>query len=242
MTGRVRHPVVWTYDDLISLPMQDVRAAILCSAGVAANPIRSIDWRGIPLSALLSDVEIDSGALFGRVHSADGYTTLLTRTMLETGLLVLEVEGAPLAAEDGAPARLILPGHLGYKQAKWVERIEWIDQPSGGLWEDRGYDIEGEIGVGIAGIQTVTSHQAGAVEISGVVYGAALTQNVLISIEDGGWMPARIGSSHGDDAGIRIASWSVRWTPPHSGAFIARIRAISESTAEATLTHQIRVS
>ena len=49
---------------------------------------------------------------------------------------------APLAEPHGAPLRLRVERQLGYKQAKWVTRIELRDSLAGlykgrgGFWED----------------------------------------------------------------------------------------------------------
>ena len=54
--------------------------------------------------------------------------------------------GAPLAVPHGAPVRLRVERHLGYKQAKYLERIEAVASldglhgGKGGYWPDRGYE------------------------------------------------------------------------------------------------------
>ena len=57
------------------------------------------------------------------------------------------MNGHPLAVEHGAPARLRVERKLGYKQAKYVMRVDAVaDLASlrggkGGYWEDStGYD------------------------------------------------------------------------------------------------------
>ena len=53
---------------------------------------------------------------------------------------------APLPVEHGAPLRLRVERQLGYKMAKYIMRIEAIDdftkisRGRGGFWEDRGYE------------------------------------------------------------------------------------------------------
>lgn len=240
MTGLVRHPNVWTFDDLASLPMQTTRAAIICRAALPSTPIKFTEWRGVRLSDLLAQVEVDPRASFARVHSADGYTTILEADVLETAMVVIERDGNPLTRDDGAPARLLLSGVFGYKQAKWIERIEWIDQPAGGFWEDRGFDLGGEIGMGIAGVQTRST--SNGVEISGLVYGSAIPGSVLVSIEEGGWMPARISPPEINVTSMNITNWSVQWKPPHSGTFTARIRPTAVNDTETTvISYQFKV-
>jgi DMSO/TMAO reductase YedYZ molybdopterin-dependent catalytic subunit len=53
---------------------------------------------------------------------------------------------APLPVPHGAPVRLRVERQLGYKHAKYVQRIEAVADfghiagGQGGFWEDRGYE------------------------------------------------------------------------------------------------------
>ena len=50
-------------------------------------------------------------------------------------MLADTLDGEPLPAEHGGPLRLVVPDQLGYKNVKWVERIEVTDEPVAGYWE-----------------------------------------------------------------------------------------------------------
>ncbi len=60
-------------------------------------------------------------------------------------ILAYALNGKPLPVENGAPVRLRAERQLGYKMAKYVERIELVEDFSklrggkGGYWEDQGY-------------------------------------------------------------------------------------------------------
>jgi DMSO/TMAO reductase YedYZ molybdopterin-dependent catalytic subunit len=60
-------------------------------------------------------------------------------------LLAWAMNGKPLEVAHGAPLRLRVERQLGYKQAKYVMRIQVVDRMDriaagkGGFWEDRGY-------------------------------------------------------------------------------------------------------
>ena len=66
-------------------------------------------------------------------------------------ILAYDMNGAPLAVPHGAPIRLRAERYLGYKQAKYVMRLEAVDRydnirgGQGGYWEDQGYDRYGGI-------------------------------------------------------------------------------------------------
>ena len=46
---------------------------------------------------------------------------------------------ASWASAPSRPLRLVVPKQLGYKNVKWVERIELSDSIRAGYWEERGY-------------------------------------------------------------------------------------------------------
>ena len=62
------------------------------------------------------------------------------RTLLGYG-----VGGSTLPLEHGFPLRLVVPRLLGYKNAKYLERIEVTDHAVTGYWEEYGYPYEGEV-------------------------------------------------------------------------------------------------
>jgi DMSO/TMAO reductase YedYZ molybdopterin-dependent catalytic subunit len=61
-------------------------------------------------------------------------------------ILAYQMNGQPLPIRHGAPLRLRVERQLGYKHAKYVHRIEAVENLSqigggkGGFWEDRGYE------------------------------------------------------------------------------------------------------
>ncbi|MDP4026395.1 molybdopterin-dependent oxidoreductase [Methylobacterium sp. NEAU 140] len=61
-------------------------------------------------------------------------------------ILAYDLNGQPLPVSNGAPLRLRVERQLGYKQAKYVMRVEMVSTLSGtgdgrgGYWEDRGYE------------------------------------------------------------------------------------------------------
>ncbi|NEU12494.1 molybdopterin-dependent oxidoreductase [Methylobacterium sp. BTF04] len=60
-------------------------------------------------------------------------------------ILAYELNGKALPVSNGAPLRLRVERNLGYKQAKYVMRIELVEslagigEGKGGYWEDQGY-------------------------------------------------------------------------------------------------------
>jgi DMSO/TMAO reductase YedYZ molybdopterin-dependent catalytic subunit len=68
----------------------------------------------------------------------------LARAVEEDVLLVHTWEGQPLPTEHGGPCRMITPKLYAWKGAKWIRRIEFLDQDQLGFWETRGYSNTAE--------------------------------------------------------------------------------------------------
>ncbi|MCK9910819.1 molybdopterin-dependent oxidoreductase, partial [Microbacteriaceae bacterium K1510] len=81
------------------------------------------------------------GATTNYYESIDLFDALHQQT-----ILAYDMNGAPLSVPHGAPIRLRVERQLGYKHAKYVQRIEvvssfaMIEGGRGGFWEDRGYE------------------------------------------------------------------------------------------------------
>ena len=107
------------------------------------------EWTGLPLGLLLNRAGVSSRARFVVFHCAD---TLLGKPYYESidlleafhpqTILAHTMNGSPLSIGHGAPLRLRVERQLGYKQAKYVMRIEAVDSLAslhggkGGFWED----------------------------------------------------------------------------------------------------------
>ena len=55
-------------------------------------------------------------------------------------LLCYEMNGAPLAIENGAPLRLVIPTKYGIKNIKRIGTITYADQRPADYWAEDGYD------------------------------------------------------------------------------------------------------
>jgi DMSO/TMAO reductase YedYZ molybdopterin-dependent catalytic subunit len=111
-------------------------------------------WNGVRLSVVLALAGPTNAARYVIFHcfdrSSDGdpyYESLdLHEAAHPQTLLALDLNDRPLDADHGAPVRLRVPTQLGYKSAKWVQRIEVastfknVGDGKGGYWEDQGYD------------------------------------------------------------------------------------------------------
>jgi DMSO/TMAO reductase YedYZ molybdopterin-dependent catalytic subunit len=111
-------------------------------------------WSGVRLRDVLAHVRPRDDARYLVFHCMDRddqnvpyYESLdLHQAMHPQTLLSLRLNDAPLDPDHGAPVRLRVPTQLGYKSAKWVDRIEVVGSFAniysghGGYWEDQGYE------------------------------------------------------------------------------------------------------
>jgi DMSO/TMAO reductase YedYZ molybdopterin-dependent catalytic subunit len=58
-------------------------------------------------------------------------------------ILAYGVAESTLPLDHGFPLRVVVPRLLGYKNAKFVERLELADKPLIGYWVAAGYDLAG---------------------------------------------------------------------------------------------------
>lgn len=111
-------------------------------------------WTGVRLGDLMHMVQPLPNACYAVFHCADVdddgvsyYESIALEDCYHPQtILAYELNGQPLDIPHGAPLRLRFERQLGYKQAKYVERIELVESLSriaggkGGYWEDQGYE------------------------------------------------------------------------------------------------------
>jgi len=141
IVGELAEPRRWTWDEFRALPSEEVVKDIHC---VTKWSKFDTHWRGVSIDTLLDGVDTSAGYV---VQYADGgYTTNLPLQDVTGGKawVVYDSDGAPLAAEHGGPARMLVPHLYFWKSAKWVRglRLQAEDEP--GFWERNGYNNYGD--------------------------------------------------------------------------------------------------
>ncbi len=119
-------------------------------------------WKGVQLSHLLTMAQVKPEAKFVVFHCLDQMdkddedTAYYESVDLDDAfhaqtILAWELNGKPLPVENGAPLRARIERQLGYKQPKYLHRVELVDSfaglggGKGGYWEDQGYNWYGGI-------------------------------------------------------------------------------------------------
>ncbi len=130
----------WTWREFAALPHEDIVTDIHC---VTRWSKLDTHWRGVSLDLLLLDTP-ETGFL--AAFCDGGYTTNLPRQAVTGGRAWIAdaYEGAPLHAEHGGPARLLVPRLYFWKSAKWVRGLRLTDSDEPGFWEARGYHNYGD--------------------------------------------------------------------------------------------------
>jgi DMSO/TMAO reductase YedYZ molybdopterin-dependent catalytic subunit len=150
VSGLAQAPRSWSLAALKELPSRTQVTRHDCVEGWSAIG----KWTGVPLGDLLRKVQPLPNAKFAVFHCADvddeGVSYYESMALADCyhpqTILAYELNGTPLDIPHGAPIRLRFERQLGYKQAKYVRRIELVETLSdigggkGGYWEDQGYE------------------------------------------------------------------------------------------------------
>jgi DMSO/TMAO reductase YedYZ molybdopterin-dependent catalytic subunit len=142
--GLVNTPTSLTYDQVIAMPTQERLITLNCVEGWKAT----ILWKGVPLVGLIDQAGVKTGAVTVIFSSVDGYTTSLPLNTVRTKdlLLAFQANGIDLPPEMGYPFIVVAEDKLGYKWARWVNRITLSDDATYlGYWEQRGYSNDADL-------------------------------------------------------------------------------------------------
>ncbi len=138
VTGAVRNPMRFTWDEFSQLPKVVDVSDFHCVTTWSRLDNR---WEGVRFVDLMRLVEPLPKAVSAMFYCGDGYTTSLRIADLENEhvLLATGLDGGPLSLEHGGPMRLVVPHLYAYKCAKWVRQIDLLEKHELGYWENRGY-------------------------------------------------------------------------------------------------------
>lgn len=148
--GLVSTPTAYSLDELRALPSRTQITRHDCVEGWSAIG----KWTGVQVGQLLKGAGLTPAARFIVFHCADEFDGTpyyesidLVDAFHPQTIVAYAMNDQPLSIGHGAPLRLRVERQLGYKQAKYVMRIEAVATLSGtgagqgGYWEDEiGYD------------------------------------------------------------------------------------------------------
>jgi DMSO/TMAO reductase YedYZ molybdopterin-dependent catalytic subunit len=255
--GSVGKPLALAYADLRRRPQIEVGAAIECS-GNSGHPslmnglVGSARWRGPALAPLLRECgvlpEAREVVFFGldteserkwpardREFTVPHGRSLFVQDALETNaLLALDMNGRPLAAEHGFPARLVVPGWYGMTQVKWLSRIVVLDRRYEGrhmarnyhsISETDGLPLETSISrMRLKSVVALVTRGNGSYRVHGAVWsGTEAVSKVEVRIGGGAWREAALEAP---SSRWEWRLWSFDWLDAGAGEHTIVSRAV----------------
>ncbi len=186
-----------TNEELLAIPSQQLEVTFECiSNEVGGTLISNGIWRGPRVQDVLAKTAIPANATYLLIESADGYTESLPLAQLTPdSLLATHLNGQPLPAVHGFPARFVFPGHYGMKQPKWVTRLKLSAQDERGYWEQIGWDEKAIVKTmsRIDVPQDGSAAPAGIVRLSGIAFaGIRRISAVELSWDQTDWHEAEL--------------------------------------------------
>jgi len=144
VTGLVKTPLIFGYDEFLTLPMKSYSKSFNC---VTSWSIEKPLWEGVPIKYLADAAQVKPEATWVMFHCYDGYTAPIPveDALMEDSIVAVRMNGRPLSAEQGFPARPFMPHLYGWKSAKWLGKIEFIPEYVDGYWEGYGYHERGDV-------------------------------------------------------------------------------------------------
>ncbi len=264
--GLASNKLSLSLDDLRKLPQFKVPATLEC-AGNGRNffhpklpglqwkkgAVGNAEWRGPRLADLMDKAGAAAEAQWGTFNGADvpvGKTPDFIRSIPmrklrhPSTLIALEMNGEPLPAIHGGPARLVVPGWDGASWVKWVTGFTLAAQPDSGFYFATGYrypkypvgpggaakpeDMEVIEGMAVKSIFVKPLDNAKVARAPQRLQGMAWAgENRVARVEissDGGakWRDAILGP---ENFNFAWRSWRLDWSPARPGHHILMSRA-----------------
>jgi len=141
INGAIDEPRSWTWDELRTLPSEQITKDIHCVTKWSKLDTR---WEGVSIDTLLGGIETE--AEFVLAFCDGGYTTNLPLEDVTGGKawVAFGYGDEPLEPEHGGPARLLVPHLYFWKSAKWVRGLTLRTEDEPGFWEQYGYHNYGD--------------------------------------------------------------------------------------------------
>lgn len=256
ISGFVTTPMTLTLADLRARERQEVIATIECSGNSGlpflTGAVGNATWAGTSLASLLAEAGVQEEGIEVVYWGADSGEQIwsdvpitehfarsmsLTDAMNPNNLVAFEMNGAPLNAAHGFPARIIAPGWYGSMSAKWLTRIEVRNSRYQGNFMARDFVTIREEQIDGESVWTFTSVRHDRLKsapakvtkngdnytIMGAAWGAPIS-GVEVRIDDGAWQPATV--TEGDGSEFAWTFWTFDWGTPAAGEYAITSRAI----------------
>ena len=212
-TGQVEEEMTLSYDELTSMDEErEHRFISLRCVGDDLNG-RQMDnavWTGVPLEPLVE--EAGPNADYVVMRGYDDFFNTVPAEVFREGFLAYGMNGEVLPRPHGHPVRVLLPGHWGEVNVKWVREAEFVAEDEDGYWERRGWDGTGRVNR-VAKIWSQEAPEEGRVRVGGHAYaGLAGVEAVEVSVDGGEtWNEATLSGRLDTEDGDVWRQWVYEW-------------------------------
>ena len=206
--GDVDRPFTLSYAELLAMPMVEKDITLNCVSNEVGGPyISSTRWLGVPVRELLERAGVRQGVDQVLSESTDGMTISTPIEALtddRDALVAVGMDGNPLPARNGFPARLVTPGLYGYVGAtKWLAKLTATTfEAEQAYWTKRGWAERALVKTQsrIDTPQGLGTYSAGKVAVAGVAWAQGRgIDKVEVSVDGGEWREATLGPDAGTD-------------------------------------------
>ncbi|EMA51193.1 molybdopterin-dependent oxidoreductase [Halococcus thailandensis] len=228
LTGAVGNERTVDYDQLTSMASELRFMTLRCvSDPLNGDKMGNALWEGVPVRKLLDTANLQGKYVMAR--SDDGYFEEFPVEALTTGMLAYGKDGNPLPRKHGHPVRLLVPGHWGEINVKWIDELEILNRPAKGFWEKRGWHGTGPANT----VAKLYATNKGDDEITVAGHANAGTRGIRkveVSTDGGSsWNEARLSDVLEPNLGGDVwRQWAYSYEPP-GGKHEVVVRAIDGS-------------
>lgn len=234
ITGLVARPLQLSLSELAA-DAEEFDAVMVCIHNpVGGSRVGNGRWLGVPLRTVLERADPSAHATTLVTRAVDGFAVSLPIEPLMSGdwngYVAVGLNGEPLPAEHGYPARVFVPGIYGqYTGAKWLHELELVAGPHSDYWSPRGWPhqparVQPHARIDIP--SRATPPAGGTVAVAGVAWAPPHgLADVEVRTGDGPWQAAELASEVGP------LSWR-RWRTALDlapGTHTIQARAVSRS-------------
>lgn len=222
ITGEADRELTVSFEELTDMPTEHRFLTLRCvGEDLNGHKLDNAVWTGTPIRPLLEKIDPEGECDCVMLHAEDGYYVQFPVPALEDGFLAWGMNGRPLPQSHGRPVRILIPGHWGEVNVKWLSEIELLDEETDGYWEERGWHGTGPVNT-VAKIWSDTVLDTGTVEVAGHAYaGTRGVERVEVSTDGGDtWVDAELSEPlPGEDV---WRQWRHEFEPAGSHEVVAR--------------------
>ncbi len=234
--GMVDKPMTISYRQLMAMPMIERDITLTCvSNEVGGGYVGGARWQGVRLADLLDRVGVRTGADQLLSTAVDGFKIGTPMEVVRDGrdaMIAVGMNGQPLPAIHGFPARIVTPGLYGFVSAtKWLSKLTATTYAKDvAYWTARDWATDAPIKVSsrVDTPRPLSTIKAGPTAIGGVAWAQHIgIASVAVSIDGGPWQRATLGPDVGLDY---WRQWYLPWNAT-SGRHTLKVRATDHTGA-----------